>query len=226
MRKKRPPTERSGGERLLAKADPAARGVDPEKAGRIPPPGELEILTRRYQIPTACFSFPNEKGDTPLHVAAMWRHLDQVDAAFRQEGEALSPDDLLVGNKGGTTPWHEAAEHAALDALVEVFRESGAVFSLKYWLADDRRGRTVLDRAADSACLDQVFAPSLWKGRLGEMVQLWERVREEDRQQVDFERVSSEVALTSRPRWRPAAFRGAARPSIPLPEKEGHGRRW
>ncbi|MDE1171033.1 MAG: ankyrin repeat domain-containing protein [Verrucomicrobium sp.] len=144
--------------------------------------------------------------------------------SFNQD-YALSLEHFLIENQNGhgDTPLHQAAWHRRLDQVIAALKDSGETFSPTHFLVKDDHGYTALHGAAREGQLDQIFQPSLWQGRLTEMLQLWSHVPEKDRSQIDFEQVSGEASLSSRPALpRPAAdaFRAARRPGFSPPDGE------
>ncbi|MDE1170381.1 MAG: ankyrin repeat domain-containing protein [Verrucomicrobium sp.] len=173
----------------------------------------------------ADLSRPTLGGWTPLHEAAHGGRFRDVIRVLREAGEEPGLDALLVPDGfSARTPLHVAAQRRQIAALAAAVREAGWELRPRHWLAANRDGKTALDEAALHGNLDQVFEPSLWTRRVGEMGKLWSYVREESRGGVDFERLSHEAALASRaPRVPAAAFRGAARPELSGPGRAEKG---
>ncbi|MDE1170379.1 MAG: ankyrin repeat domain-containing protein [Verrucomicrobium sp.] len=227
--------------------------------------GEAFAWAERYGFPRAVVLEPDERGCTPLHVAATQHCLPVVAAAVREAGDMLTTQDFLTPNRRGWTPLHNAAAAEGMWEVAAILREAGETLLVRHlltpdldgdtplhaaahakglaslhvavrkagqrlgvqdWLAENEEGISPMEAAAFAENLREVFWPEEWQGRLAEMAELWRHVPEKYREQVDFEKAAHEAALLSRPRLEAASFRGAARPSIPLPEKEGHGRRW
>ncbi len=66
------------------------------------------------------------------------------------------------------------------------------------------------------AVVAQVFIPSVWANRVGEMMELWKHVPKKDRGQIDFEAVIAQTIQAGLPpaqKWNEEAFASAARPS-------------
>ncbi|MDE1170380.1 MAG: ankyrin repeat domain-containing protein [Verrucomicrobium sp.] len=163
---------------------------------------------------------PNGRGETALHVAAAGRDsLEQAVEVLEAAGETLRKEHLLVEDDNGVTPLQAASREGRLNFLLAVVRRSGERFGAGDWLARNRSGWSSLDAAGTRGILFQVFDPRDWRGRMGEMLELWGHVPEGARSQVDFERVSHEVALAGRraPRVEPESFKAAARPEVGPP---------
>jgi hypothetical protein len=60
---------------------------------------------------------PNKHGRTPLHLAAMHGHLDQVMEIFRNSGETPTAQQFLMKDKSGNTPLRLATAQSHLEQV-------------------------------------------------------------------------------------------------------------
>jgi hypothetical protein len=166
----------------------------------------------------------DKQGWTPLHEAATAGHLDQVALLFKASGETFSLQHLIhpfiQGDGGNWTLLHAAAWNGHLDQVGEILNASGEKLSAEHLLMKGQGGWTPLSSAAKYNHLDQIFVPALWRGRLGEMIKLWEKVPPENQEGHDFKKIIEEALLlsvASAPKVEATNFSQATRAAAPAP---------
>ena len=104
----------------------------------------------------------NEKGLTPLHVAAGWSRTPPVVTALVKAGA-----DLEARDKDTRTPLHHAARFGKTPAVVKVLLDADADPAAK-----DKKGRTPFDYAKRNAALkDTEVFRRLGEGRFNKQVE-------------------------------------------------------
>jgi hypothetical protein len=116
---------------------------------------------------------------------------------------------FLIKNEADVTPLHRAATTGHLDQVTEVLKAFGERLAVEHLFIESDDGHTPFGLAALYSHLDHIFTPSLWTGRVGEMITLWDQVSEQCREQVDFEAVLKEAILQSVRPERTSALDGA-----------------
>ncbi|MDE1171032.1 MAG: ankyrin repeat domain-containing protein [Verrucomicrobium sp.] len=193
----------------------AQEGCLPQVASAVKEAGQRLILED--------FLTPTRFGDSSVHPAALTGHLDQIAAVVKESGQRLTLEHLLAGNGSNSSPLYWAAHGGHLDQVAALLKDSGETLAAEHFLAPNASGKTPLIQAAEHDNLRQVFQPSLWHGRVPEMLRLWCHVPEENRSQIDFPKITRQTLFLSRtvpPRLDPDAFRAASRPAIALPTRE------
>jgi hypothetical protein len=163
-------------------------------------------------------------GRTVLQEAAVTGQLDRVMQSLRASQEKLTLDHFLIQATDGWTSLHAAAWGGHLDQVKEALVISGEKLEPSHFLIKDSRGWTPLRAAAQRNHLDQIFVPSYWKCQVGEMIRCWEKVPEEQRGSVDFDKLLAEaifLSVHSAPKVDPEALRHATRSSAsPVPTEQ------
>ncbi len=167
------------------------------------------------------FLITNNRGQTPLHWGACTGHLDQVITALPACGEKLSLKHFLVKDHSGYTPFHSAVQTGHLDQMVGILKASGETIPWESFLIKDDMDRTPLSETFGPGRLGEVFTPSLWMGRVGDMMKLWQHVPKEHHEDIPFDALRNEalqLSIESAPRMDMKAFSEAIRATVaPLP---------
>jgi hypothetical protein len=172
-----------------------------------------ELQASGERLTLAHFLIPEHDGWTPLHWAANQGHLDQVMEALQISREKLTLEHFLIQDKHGWTPLHGAAG-GHLDQVMEALRISGEKLTRAHFLIKNGTAVTPLCMAGEYGHLNQVFTPSHWQGRVGEMIDFWREVPEAYKRGFDFNKLRDDAILLSLPPGRridPGAFEEAAR---------------
>jgi ankyrin repeat protein len=129
----------------------------------------------------------------------------------------------LIKDKDGWTPLHWATFIGDLNQAIKTLETSGEKFTTKHFLIQDDQGRTPLSLAAKYFHLDQIFVPSYWKGRVGEMIDLWKEASPQSNENLNFEALRDEaiqLTMQSLPKIDLQTLNQAVRPTVSLSTSE------
>jgi Ankyrin repeats (3 copies)/Ankyrin repeats (many copies) len=95
---------------------------------------------------------------TPLHLAALYGHLDQAAALLEKNEERFNKEDFLKPANDGWTLLHRAAVGGHLDQASTILEKNREHFTKADFLKQNANGQTLLSWAAAEGHLDQAAA--------------------------------------------------------------------
>lgn len=99
-----------------------------------------------------------------------------VDTRLKSRGDRLRKEDIFLIDGDGETVLDNSRTWDHFDKIASILQKNGEQFTAADFKFSRGDGKTPLARAGEFSKLDKVFSPALWKGRIDEMMALWDSV--------------------------------------------------
>ncbi len=103
--------------------------------------------------------------------------LETYDKLLKEKGSKLTKEDVLMCNYEGDTMFSSKRAWDAFDKIAALLEANGETFGIEDFLTKRGHKPSVLTRAAQHDAVDKIFKPSMWVGRVADMVKLWNTLR-------------------------------------------------
>lgn len=120
-------------------------------------------------------------------------HAHIVDSALKKNGNGLSKNDLFLIDSHGKTVSEDKRLWDQFEKIAQIVKNNGETLTLDDFDRSRAGNKSLFESAVQQARVTEIFKPSLWKGRLGEMYSLYYRLHSDRKDAVDIQALVSDL---------------------------------
>lgn len=131
-------------------------------------------------------------GSRMLGFPSVWEKIDDIREQLKAKGDDLTLNDLRQTAGPDNTPLlMTAVANDKLDSVIDIIQTRD--LTAADLTTPNAKDETLLDAIVKAEKLDAVFSPEIWVGRVQEMQDLWNKVPDTARGQVNYQSVLATV---------------------------------
>lgn len=120
-------------------------------------------------------------------------HAHIVDSNLKKDGKALSKEDLFLIDSRGRTLSEDKRLWDQFEKLVQILKNNGDKLSLEDFERTRAGNKSLFESAIQNARVTEIFKPSVWKGRIGDMFSLYYRLHDDKKEAVDIQSLVTDL---------------------------------
>ena len=113
-------------------------------------------------------------------------HAHVVDKRLKDAGHKLTKGDLFLVDTLGKSLSKDKRLWDHFDGIIQILRNNGERLCLADFERERAGNRSLFDSALQNSRISTIFTSKIWRGRMGEMMALWDKVPDDKRSGVDM----------------------------------------